>query len=114
MLVVSVLFYSIGVVIFGVSTSIYIAYFGMFLSGCAGALIIIVLFTLVQTVVDETVRGRVVGVAQMGMQLLGIGYLGGGLIAEIFGLLLAIIIPAILWVLLAILAYLASREFRSF
>ena len=86
----------------------------MFLSGCAGALIITVLFTLVQTVVDETVRGRVVGVAQVGMQLLGVGYLAGGLIAEILGLSLAIIIPAILWVLLSILAYTVSREFRSF
>ena len=113
-LVVSVLFYSIGVVIFGVSTSIYIAYFGMFLSGCAGALIITVIFTLVQTVVDETVRGRVVGVAQMGMQLLGIGYLTGGLIAEFLGLSLAIIIPAILWVLLSIFAYTVSKEFRSY
>ena len=114
LLVVSVLFYSIGVVIFGVTNSIYIAYFGMFLSGCAGALIITILFTLVQTVVDETVRGRVVGVAQVGMQLLGVGYLAGGLIAEILGLSLAIIIPAILWVLLSILAYTVSREFRSF
>ena len=113
-LTIAVIVYCIGVFIFATTTSIYIAYLGMFISGCTTALWMVIIFTLVQTSVDEKMRGRVVGVSQASLQLLGLGYLIGGIIAEFLGLTLALVIPAICWASLHIYGYLSSKEFRSY
>ena len=113
-LTIAVIVYCIGVFIFATTTSIYIAYLGMFISGCTTALWMVIIFTLVQTSVDEKMRGRVVGVSQASLQLLGLGYLIGGIIAEFLGLTLALVIPAICWASLHIYEYLSSKEFRSY
>lgn len=70
-------------------------------------------FALLQTVVADEMRGRVMGIAMSTMMMMGFGLMLGGTIADVFSPALALYVSAVGWSALALLAYWRSSELRS-
>ena len=70
-------------------------------------------FALLQTSVDDNMRGRVMGIALAAMQFYGTGFLLGGFLAETVGAELTLHITTAVWFLSGLLAFLRSPEMRN-
>ncbi|HIF73173.1 MAG TPA: hypothetical protein EYQ61_11545 [Dehalococcoidia bacterium] len=69
---------TIGHLIVGVAPNVYVAGFGAFFIGLAGALFGTSVGTLIQASADESMRGRVSSVFQITVQLYAAGLVMGG------------------------------------
>ncbi len=69
--------------------------------------------TVLQTTVHEEMRGRVMRVYFMAMQLMGFGWIIGGYVAETLGNTSALLLAGIGFMVLNLLAYASSRPLRE-
>jgi MFS family permease len=99
---------------FAYSTNFSLSVFLYFLSGIGGGIWVTFMFTMLQTAVADEMRGRVVGVAIASLQLLGVGMLLGGALADLVSPWFALVSTSIAWAAVTILAFLKSKELRSF
>jgi len=111
--VVSVFFTSLGHALFAASTNYPLSLFAIFVAGAASGVWMTAVFALLQTVVADEMRGRVMGIAMSTMMMMGFGLMLGGTIADVFSPALALYVSAVGWSALALLAYWRSSELRS-
>jgi predicted MFS family arabinose efflux permease len=71
--------------LFALSTSYPLSLFLLALSGMAGGIFITLSFTLLQLMVDDEMRGRIIGLAMSAVMMLGLGFMLGGVLADTIG-----------------------------
>ena len=99
--------------LFAISGSFAISLVALFISGLASAVWFTSIFTLLQTMVDDEMRGRVMGLAMSGAMLMGFGFMLGGILADTYSPAVALHTAAALWVLWGLLAFWRSPELRK-
>ena len=72
-----------------------------------------VIIILLQTIPDDNHKGRVIGLFFTFIQAYGLGYILGGLMGESIGIIPTLFIAAIIPVIIHLVCYGASREFRT-
>ena len=72
-----------------------------------------VIIILLQTIPDDNHKGRVIGLFFTFIQAYGLGYILGGLMGESIGIIPTLFIAAIIPVIIHLVCYGASREFRA-
>ena len=87
--------------------------FPIFLAGIAGGFWMTMTNTMVQLVVSDEMRGRVVSIFMIGIQMMALGWLIGGVMAVFFGNAGALVVAAVLFGGFGIFAYVKSSEFRA-
>lgn len=99
--------------LFAVSTNFSLSLFIMGICGLGGGVWMTTAFALLQTAVQDHMRGIVTGLALAVLQFFGVGFLVGGLLGQLIGAGLTLHIMAALWFLSSLLIFFRSREFRS-
>ena len=66
--------------LFALSTYYPLSLFLLGLSGMSGGIFITLSFTLLQTMADDEMRGRVIGLAMSAVMMLGLGFMLGGVL----------------------------------
>ncbi len=98
---------------FAYSTNFPLSLFLYFIGGIGLGVWATFMFTLIQTAVTDEMRGRVVGVASASLQLLGVGYLLGGALSELFSPPTALVVVSIAWLVVTNFAFIKSKELRA-
>ena len=99
--------------LFAISSSFPLSLAIMCVSGLGSGVWMTAVFALLQTAVDDNMRGRVMGLALSGIQFYGFGFLIGGFLAETIGAELTLHITAAIWFLSGLLAFVRSPEMRN-
>ncbi|MDA1279186.1 MAG: MFS transporter [Chloroflexi bacterium] len=99
--------------LFAISEVFAVSLVVLAVSGLAGSVWMTSIFTLLQMTVDEEMRGRVMGLAMSAAMLLGLGFMIGGLLADVYGPRVALHVSAGLWILWGLIAYWRSPELRN-
>ena len=100
-------------VVFGLSRIFYLTLIVQVVIGIGASFWIASVTTVLQTTVDEEMRGRVMGVYFMAMQLMGFGWIIGGYVAETLGNTSTLLLAGIGFMVLNLLAYASSRPLRE-
>jgi MFS family permease len=98
---------------FAVSNSFPLSLAIMCVSGLGGGVWMTAVFALLQTAVDDKMRGRVMGLALAALQFYGLGFILGGFLAQTIGAELTLHITAAAWFLSGLLAFVRSPEMRN-
>ena len=99
--------------VFGLSRNFYLTLAVQFVIGLGASFWIASVTTVLQTTVDEEMRGRVMGVYFMAMQLMGFGWIIGGFVAETLGNTSTLLLAGVGFMGLNILAYASSKPIRD-
>jgi len=99
--------------LFALSTFYPLSLFLLGLSGMAGGIFITLTFTLLQTMVDDEMRGRVIGLAMSAVMMLGLGFMLGGVLADTIGPAPALHASAGMWIVWALIAFWRSPDLRK-
>jgi MFS family permease len=113
MVLASIAIVSMSYSLFAISNSFPLSLAFMAISGMGGGVWMTAVFALLQTAVDNSMRGRVMGLALSVIQLYGIGFLLAGYLAEVIGAELTLHITAALWFLSGFIAFVRSPELRN-
>mgnify|MGYP006095013445 CR=1 FL=1 len=113
MLMIAATTITIGHLIVGVAPNVYVAGFGAFFIGLAGALFGTSVGTLMQANVDESMRGRVSSVFFMTVQLYAVGLVMGGFLTAWFGPGPTLLVFGVLIGTMAIIVFSKSPELRN-
>ena len=100
-------------VVFGLSRIFYVTLLAQFVIGVGASFWITSVTTVLQTTVDEEMRGRVMGVYFMAIQLMGFGWIIGGYVAETLGNVNTLLLAGIGLMVLNLLAYASSKPLRE-
>lgn len=95
MLIGGAVFFGVFVLIFAISTNIWLSLGSLFLSGIFNSLTMITNQTILQTVVPDELRGRVMGVFSLTYSLIPLGGLQVGILADFLGAEIAVVIGAV-------------------
>jgi MFS family permease len=98
--------------LFAISGSFPLSVLALFISGLASAAWFTSIFTLLQTMVGDEMRGRIMGLAMSAAMLMGFGFMLGGLLADTYSPQVALHTSAGLWILWALIAFWRSPELR--
>jgi MFS family permease len=109
----SVAVVSLSYSLFAISGSFPLSLATMCVAGVAGGVWMTAVFSLLQTAVDDNMRGRVMGLALSAIQFHGFGFILGGFLAETIGAEMTLHITAALWFLSGLLAFVRSPEMRN-
>ena len=85
MVLISVAVVSLSYSLFAISKSFPLTLVIMCISGLGGGVWMTAVFALLQTAVDDKMRGRVMGLALAAIQFYGFGFLIGGFLAQTIG-----------------------------
>jgi MFS family permease len=99
--------------LFAISSSFPLSLSIMCIVGLGGGVWMTAVFSLLQTSIDDNMRGRVMGLALAAIQFHGFGFLLGGFLAETIGAELTLHITAAFWFLSGLLAFVRSPEMRN-
>ena len=113
MVLISMAVVSLSYSLFAISRSFPLSLVIMCISGLGGGVWMTAVFALLQTAVEDKMRGRVMGLALAAIQFYGFGFLLGGILAQTIGAELALHIAAAAWFLSGLLAFLRSPEMRN-
>lgn len=102
-----------GFVVFGLSIIYALTLLAQFVIGVGAAFWITSVTTVLQTTVPDEMRGRVMGVYFMAIQLMGFGWILGGYVAEMLGNINALLIGGFAFMGLNLLAYVGSKSIRE-
>ena len=105
--------FSIAMIIRAFSSSFQLTLAAIFLAGIAGGFWMTMTNTMVQLVVSDEMRGRVVSIFMIGIHMMALGWLIGGVMAVFFGNAGALVVAAMLFGGFGIFAYVKSSEFRA-
>ena len=100
-------------IVFGLSATFYITLLAQFVIGIGAAFWISSVTTVLQTTVDDEMRGRVMGVYFMAIQMMGFGWIIGGYLAKMLGNVNALLVAGTGFVVLNLLAFASSRSLRE-
>jgi MFS family permease len=98
---------------FAISGIFAVSIFALFVSGLASAVWFTSIFTLLQTMVGDEMRGRIMGLAMSAAMLMGFGFMLGGLLADTYSPQVALHTAAALWILWALTAFWRSPDLRK-
>lgn len=110
---ISGVLFSAGMVVMAFSSSYPLTLAAIFLSGISGVFWMNMTNTLVQMVVSDEMRGRVVSVFMVGVQMMSLGWLIGGVLATVFGNAGALVISAAVLGGYGVIACFKSSEIRN-
>jgi MFS family permease len=99
--------------LFAISGNFAVSLVALFISGLGSAVWFTSIFTLLQTMVDDHMRGRVMGLAMSAAMLLGFGFMLGGILADTYSPPVALHTAAALWVLWGLIAFWRSPDLRK-
>ena len=102
-----------GAVAFAFAPGIQIALASVFFMGIVGPLWMNLLTTLMQTDVDEEVRGRVNGIFSLGLRTMSFGWFLGGVLASALGIVATLVIAGGLFAAINVAVFVHSKDFRS-
>ena len=91
--------------LFALSTYYPLSLFLLGLSGMSGGIFITLSFTLLQTMVDDEMRDRVIGLTMSAVVMLGLGFTLGGVLADTIGPASALHASAGIWIASALIAF---------
>lgn len=111
-IIVAVLF-GTSMIVFGFSRDFYLSLGMMFMLGLCPPFWMAGIRTILQTNIPDEMRGRVMAVFLLALQLYGLGWPLGGALAEAFGNEAAIASAGLLFILFNLLAYVMSSTLRS-
>lgn len=98
--------------LFALSTYYPLSILLLGLSGMAGGIFITLSFTLLQTMVDDEMRGRVIGIAMSAVMMLGLGFMLGGVLSDVIGPAPALHASAGMWIVWTLIAFWRSPDLR--
>jgi MFS family permease len=99
--------------LFAISGNFAVSLVALFISGLGSAVWFTSIFTLLQTMVDDHMRGRLMGLAMSAAMLLGFGFMLGGILADTYSPPEALHTAAALWVLWGLIAFWRSPDLRK-
>jgi MFS family permease len=99
--------------LFAISGNFAVSLVALFISGLASAVWFTSIFTLLQTMVDDDMRGRVMGLAMSGAMLMGVGFMLGGILSDTYSPAVALHTSAALWILWGLIAFWRSPDLRK-
>jgi len=102
MLIGGAAFFGVFVLIFAISTNIWLSLGSLFLSGIFNSLTMITNQTILQTVVPDDLRGRVMGVFSLTYSLIPLGGLQVGILADFLGAEVAVVIGSVVVILFSL------------
>ena len=105
--------WAIGMMVFAFSREFYLSMACVFFMGVAGAYWMNTMNTVLQTSVPEEMRGRVMSIFTMTLQVLPLGWLLGGVLATLLGNEATLVIGGTVFMTFNLLAYGASRQLRE-
>ena len=100
-------------IIFGFWREFYVSLAMMFMLGLVPPFWIAGIRTILQTSIPDEMRGRVMAVFLLAMQLFGLGWALGGAMAEAVGAEATLAAGGLLFILLNLLAYARSATLRN-
>ena len=102
MLIGGAAFFGVFVLIFAISTNIWLSLGSLFFSGIFNSLTMITNQTILQTVVPDELRGRVMGVFSLTYSLIPLGRLQVGILADFLGAEVAVVIGSVVVILFSL------------
>ena len=102
MLIGGAAFFGVFVLIFAISTNIWLSLGSLFLSGIFNSLTMITNQTILQTMVPDDLRGRVMGVFSLTYSLIPLGGLQVGILADFLGAEVAVVIGSVVVILFSL------------
>ena len=112
MLIGGAVFFGVFVLIFAISTNIWLSLGSLFLSGIFNSLTMITNQTILQTVVPDELRGRVMGVFSLTYSLIPLGGLQVGILADFLGAEIAVVIGAVVVIVFS-LSLILNQNFNE-
>ena len=112
MLIGGAAFFGVFVLLFAISTNIWLSLTALFLSGIFNSLTMITNQTILQTAVPDELRGRVMGVFSLTYSLIPLGGLQVGILADFLGAEIAVVIGSVVVILFS-LSLLVRRQFNE-
>ncbi len=113
LLVMTILVWNAGMVVFAFSRDYYLSLFLLGVMGAGGLAYVTIIATMIQGAIPDELRGRVTSVFAITWQLFPLGFLLGGVLAAMLGNETALVIGAIGGALPPLAAYGFSRTFRE-
>ena len=113
MVILAAVLFGTSMIVFGFSREFYLSMAMMFFLGLCPPFWIAGIRTILQTNISDEIRGRVMAVFLLAMQLIGIGWLLGGAMAEAIGNEATLAAGGLLFILLNLLAYVRSATIRN-
>jgi MFS family permease len=112
MVIASTVVVSVSYSLFAISKTFPISLVIMGVGGVGGGVWMTTTFALLQTAVENDMRGRVMGLALAVLQFFGFGFLFGGFLAETMGAALTLHVMAAAWFLSGLLTFVRSPDMR--
>lgn len=112
MLIGGAALFGIFVLVFAISTNIWLSLITLFFSGIFNSLTMITNQTILQTAVPDELRGRVMGVFSLTYSLIPLGGLQVGILADFLGAEIAVVIGSLVVILFS-LSLLTRRQFNE-
>ena len=112
-LVAAAVTWAVGMMVFAFSREFYLSMACVFFMGVAAAYWVNTMNTVLQTSVPEEMRGRVMSIFTMTLQVLPLGWLLGGVLATFLGNEAALVIGGTVFLTFNLLAYASSRQLRE-
>ena len=113
MVIMAAVLFGASMIVFGFSREFYLSLAAMFFLGLCPPFWMAGIRTILQTTIPDEMRGRVMAVFLMALQLFGLGWFVGGAMAEIFGNEATLLAGGMAFILLNLLAYFRSAALRS-
>ncbi len=113
LMVVTGVLFGAGMLALAFSPSYPLTLASIVFTGAAGVFWMNTTNTLIQTSAVQEMRGRVVSIFMMGVQMMSLGWLIGGVLAVAFGNAGALVVSAAMFSGFGLFAYARSRELRS-
>lgn len=107
------LFWDVGMVVFGFSRSVPLSLSMLFMMGLISMPWVTTVLTMFQQAATEKMRGRVMSLYVIAINMFPLGWLFGGAVAEWLGNEEALVISALLGTPVAVMALILSKEFRQ-
>ena len=113
MVIMAAVAFGASMIIFGFSREFYLSLAMMFFLGLCPPFWLAGVRTILQTTIPDEMRGRVMAVFFMAVQLFGLGWLLGGAMAEAFGNEATLAAGGLTFVFFNLLAYVRSSTLRN-
>lgn len=102
-----------GMIVFGYSTNYALSIGAMFAMGFAASLWMAVLITMLQTSIVSEMRGRIMSIWAITMQVSSLGWVFGGVLGEWWGNETMLLVTGGLFIGLPVVVLAASKELRQ-
>ena len=112
-IVISIIIYSISLIAFSVTSSMLLSIIFLAISGFTYTIWFTVIIILLQSLPKKEFKGRVIGLFFTFIQVYGIGFILGGILADNYGVKFTIFLSSILLIFINLLPYMISKEFRD-